>query len=185
MLKVLIAEDDLVIADMVEEVLVESGYEVCGIAGTVKDSSGAVLPGARVQVEQGPSGVSDAQGQFLIGNVSPGSHKITVSYVGFSPFDSPVTVTAGQIVHLDAVLTVSSQTSSVTVTGGRELGEVEAINIERTADNIVQVLPSQVITSLPNTNIADAVGRLPSVSLERDRGGRQVRPDSRHRAALE
>src|ERR1700724_4076543 len=47
---------------------------------------------------------------------------------------------------------------------------MEAINIERTADNIVQVLPSRVITSLPNTNVADAVGRLPSVSLERDEG---------------
>src|SRR6202158_2468194 len=39
-----------------------------------------------------------------------------------------------------------------------------------TADNIVQVLPAEVIVSLPNTNIADAVGRLPSVSLERDEG---------------
>jgi outer membrane receptor for ferrienterochelin and colicin len=27
-----------------------------------------------------------------------------------------------------------------------------------------------VITSLPNTNVADAIGRLPSVSLERDEG---------------
>lgn len=35
MLKVLIAEDDLMIADMSEEALVESGYEVCGIARTV------------------------------------------------------------------------------------------------------------------------------------------------------
>lgn len=144
--------------------------QVGGVAGTVKDPSGAVLPGARVQVEQGPSAVSDAQGQFLIGGVPSGAHKITVSYVGFSPFDGSVIVTAGQIAHVDAVLTVGSQTSSVTVTGDRELGEVEAINIERTADNIVQVLPSQVITSLPNTNIADAVGRLPSVSLERDEG---------------
>jgi len=48
--------------------------------------------------------------------------------------------------------------------------ETEAINIERTADDIVQVLPLKVITSLPNTNIADAVGRLPSVTLERDEG---------------
>jgi len=58
----------------------------------------------------------------------------------------------------------------VTVRGDRQHGEVEAINIERTADNIIQVLPNEVITSLPNTNIADAVGRLPSVSLERDEG---------------
>jgi DNA-binding response OmpR family regulator len=34
-LKVLIAEDDLMIADNVEEVLVGAGYEVCGIARTV------------------------------------------------------------------------------------------------------------------------------------------------------
>lgn len=35
MLKVLIAEDDLMIADMTEAFLEESGYEVCGIARTV------------------------------------------------------------------------------------------------------------------------------------------------------
>ncbi len=141
-----------------------------GIAGTVKDSSGAVLPGARVEVLQGPSTVSDAQGQFLIPNVPAGSHKVSVTYVGFASFAADVTVEAGKIAHLEAALTVENANESVTVNGGRELGEVEAINIERTADNIVQVLPSNVITSLPNTNIADAVGRLPSVSLERDEG---------------
>jgi DNA-binding response OmpR family regulator len=35
--KVLIAEDDLMIADMIEEILVSNGYEVCGIARTVAD----------------------------------------------------------------------------------------------------------------------------------------------------
>jgi two-component system, response regulator PdtaR len=38
MLKVLIAEDDLMIADMAEETLVASGYEVCGIARTVAEA---------------------------------------------------------------------------------------------------------------------------------------------------
>ena len=36
--KVLIAEDDLMIADMIEEVLVDAGYEVCGIARTVAEA---------------------------------------------------------------------------------------------------------------------------------------------------
>jgi outer membrane receptor protein involved in Fe transport len=149
---------------------VHAAAQVGGIAGTVEDSSGAVLRGARVQVEQGPFAVSDAQGQFLIPNVPPGTHKVTVSYVGFPAFDTSVAVTAGQITHVVAALQVETASQVVTVNGDRALGEVEAINIERTADNIVQVLPSQVITSLPNTNIADAVGRLPSVSLERDEG---------------
>ena len=38
MRKVLIAEDDLMIADMAEEFLVENGYQVCGIARTVAEA---------------------------------------------------------------------------------------------------------------------------------------------------
>jgi two-component sensor histidine kinase/ActR/RegA family two-component response regulator len=37
MVKVMIAEDDLLMADMLEDVLIESGYEVCGIARTVEE----------------------------------------------------------------------------------------------------------------------------------------------------
>jgi two-component system, response regulator PdtaR len=37
-LKVLIAEDDLLMADMIEEVLIAHGYEVCGIARTVAEA---------------------------------------------------------------------------------------------------------------------------------------------------
>jgi CheY-like chemotaxis protein len=38
MLKILIAEDDLMIADMTEDVLITNGYEVCGIARTVGEA---------------------------------------------------------------------------------------------------------------------------------------------------
>lgn len=38
MLRVLIAEDDLMIADLAEEILVEAGYAVCGIARTVAEA---------------------------------------------------------------------------------------------------------------------------------------------------
>lgn len=37
MLKILVVEDDLMIADMAEEILVDAGYEVCGIARTVTE----------------------------------------------------------------------------------------------------------------------------------------------------
>ncbi|MBV9481846.1 MAG: TonB-dependent receptor [Acidobacteria bacterium] len=142
------------------------------IAGTVKDSTNALLPGARVEVkENGRAVVSDAQGQFLIPDLPAGNYTLNTSYAGFSPTSNCVTVApGGQIVHADVVLKIEGQSETVTVSGERGRGEVEAINIERTADNIVQVLPSKVITSLPNTNVADAVGRLPSVSLERDEG---------------
>ena len=141
------------------------------ITGTITDPSGAVLPGAKIEMKPSVrTAVSDGNGAFFIPDVNAGSYTLSVSYVGFSPTSVQVTVSAGQLAHGDAVLEVQKQNEVVTVSAERARGEVEAINIERTADNIVQVLPSKVITSLPNTNIADAVGRLPSVSLERDEG---------------
>jgi TonB-dependent receptor len=118
----------------------------------------------------GKSAVSDGHGDFTITDMTPGKYALTVSYVGFDPFSTNVNVTGDAAAHVDVVLQIGTQSETVTVRGERERGEVEAINIERTADNIIQVLPNEVITSLPNTNIADAVGRLPSVSLERDEG---------------
>jgi two-component system, response regulator PdtaR len=38
MLKVLIVDDDFMVADCLEEILVEAGYQVCGIAGTIEDA---------------------------------------------------------------------------------------------------------------------------------------------------
>src|SRR3984893_17995884 len=141
------------------------------ISGSVTDAGHYVLPGARIELERkGQSAVSDQQGRFTIGNVAPGEYSITVSYVGLLPFTTTIRVIPGQVTRLDAVLQVAGVTEEVTVRAERPRGEAQALNRERTADNIVQVLPAEVITSLPNTNIADAVGRLPSVSLERDEG---------------
>lgn len=141
------------------------------ITGRVTDTNNDALVGARVELQ--PSGhiaVSDAQGQFTTSDLVPGQYTLTISYFGFSPFSANVTIAPGGVANVDAVLQIETVNEQVIVRGERERGEVEALNRERTADNIVQVLPAEVITSLPNTNIADAVGRLPSVSLERDEG---------------
>src|SRR6202011_2980174 len=113
---------------------------------------------------------TDSLGQFTIPDVAPGKYVLTVAYLGFDPFSKDVTVGSGATVNVDAVLQIATVSQEVIVRGERERGEIEALNREETSDNIVQVLPADVITSLPNTNIADAVGRLPSVSLERDEG---------------
>lgn len=141
------------------------------VSGTAKDSGGAPLQAARVQLDPlGKQTVTDNQGQFKIADVPPGDYTLTVSYVGLAPFSRAVKVTGDSGANVDAVLEVASRTDQVVVHAGRAQGEAEAVNIERMSDDIVQVLPSSVITSLPNTNIADAVGRAPSVTLERDEG---------------
>ena len=141
------------------------------ISGRVVDASQAALEGARIEVQPGgKSAVSNTTGDFSMSDVNPGRYTVTVSHEGFGVYTADVIVQTGVSVRVDATLQVGTHNEVVTVTGERQGGEIEALTIERTADNIVQVLPADVITSLPNTNIADAVGRLPSVSLERDEG---------------
>src|SRR5437588_9742442 len=141
------------------------------ITGHATDVNHDSLVGARVELQPlGRTATTDGQGQFTISEVMPGKYTLTVSYVGFKPFSREVTIASGGVENLDPVLEIETVSEQIIVRGERERGEVEALNRERTADNIVQVLPAEVITSLPNTNIADAVGRLPSVSLERDEG---------------
>ncbi len=140
------------------------------ISGRVTDASQGVLPGARIQVQPiGKEATSDSNGEFSIQGLPAGKYTLTVSNPGFALYSRDVTL-ASDPVKLDVALQVGTHNEVVDVTGERQGGEVEALEIERTAENIVQVLPADVIQSLPNTNIADAVGRMPSVSLERDEG---------------
>lgn len=141
------------------------------LAGRVQDSSGSVLVRAKVVVQPtGRETASDNQGQFRIADLPPGQYTVTASYVGFNSYTATVTVAPGQTANVAAALQVASEANSVMVTAPRLQGDAEAINVERMSSQIVQVEPAGVIQSLPNTNVADAVGRLPSVSLERDEG---------------
>lgn len=141
------------------------------VVGHVSDSAGAALQGASVELQPGDVIINtNQQGNYFFRNLTPGTYTITITYVGFKLFTKAVQVSAGQPVTIDATLEVQTQSEQVFVTAERASGEVEALNRERTADNLVQVLPSEVIRSLPNANMADALGRLPSVTLERDEG---------------
>jgi len=141
------------------------------VTGRVTDITGAVLQGAQIQLQ--PKGVtvaSDVQGEFTIPDLDAGDYKLTVSYLGFKEFTADVKVGGGENRNIEAKLEVANDAQEVLVTADLPRGEAEAINRTRMADNILQVLPAQIIVSLPNANVADAVGRMPSVSLERIEG---------------
>jgi TonB-dependent receptor len=142
------------------------------LKGRVVDANGRALPGATVHVEPGGAAVvTDAEGYFAVSRLSPGAYRVEVSYIGFVTNTFDATVGSGAPGRLDVKLQQDTKvTENVVVTASRERGEVEALNQRKNSDNIVNVLPAEVITSLPNANVADAVGRLPSVSLERDEG---------------
>src|SRR5438128_1906542 len=63
-----------------------------GIAGVVKDTTGAVLPGVTVEasspalIEKVRTTVTDSQGQYKIIDLRPGTYTVTLSLPGFNVF---------------------------------------------------------------------------------------------------
>jgi TonB-dependent receptor len=141
------------------------------ISGTIVDRSGSVLKGA--QIELLPSGISTSannQGEFALRDIVAGHYTLSTSYVGFAAHKQEIDVVAGKTLDLIVKLDVASNREEIVVSAERAHGEADAINQTRAADNLIDVLPAEVITSLPNANIADALGRMPGVVLERIEG---------------
>ena len=94
-----------------------------GIAGTVKDSSGAILPGATVQATS-PSlvGVQTAvsrstRGSYRFPALTPGVYEITATLQGFTAAKvAEVRLALGQTLKIDLALAVATLTESVQVT---------------------------------------------------------------------
>ena len=141
------------------------------INGNVTDASKAVIQGARVAVTPGNFvTTSDRLGDFVVIGLTPGTYTVTVTSAGFSSFTQNVTLTAGQALELPVVLQVASANEQVVVSAGNGQNMIQAINEEINSPNIVNVMPQAEILALPNANVADAIGRLPGVTVQRDEG---------------
>ena len=91
------------------------------IEGIVKDTSGAVLPGAAVEARANTgvvlSTVTDTTGQYRFPSLLPGTYEITATLQGFtSKKQSDVPVSLGQVKKVDFALALASVAETVTVT---------------------------------------------------------------------
>ena len=140
------------------------------ISGTVRDSTGAVLPGAQIKLQPGATTVaSNSQGSYVISDVAPGVYTMTVTYVGFVGFTSSVEAIAGQTATVNAVLEVSTNNQKVTVHGALS-GDALALEEQRTSPNILNVVTASTIMNLPNQSVATVLGRMPGVTVQINEG---------------
>ena len=105
---------------------------VSAIAGTVRDTSGAVLPGATVQaaspvlIEKVREVVTDEQGQYKIVGLPPGSYGVTVSLPGFKSVQrSGIELTTNFTAPVNAQLEVGSVEETLTVSGAAPVVDVQ------------------------------------------------------------
>src|SRR4029450_13973960 len=114
------------------------------LAGEVKDTTGAVLPGVTVEaaspalIEKVRAVVTDASGRYRIQSLPPGSYTVTFLLTGFAPLKrEDLTVSGSGVITVDVELTVGG-VAEITVTPRRRdessLDAPVAINAFTAAD---------------------------------------------------
>ena len=121
------------------------------IAGAVRDTSGAALPGVNVEatssalIEKVRAAVTDSTGQYRIEDLRPGTYTVTFSLAGFSTvrregLELPDAFTA----TVNADLRVGALEETLTVSG-----QAPTVDVQSAAQRTI--LSSQVLDSLPSS----------------------------------
>jgi hypothetical protein len=119
------------------------------ISGTVKDPTGAVIPGVEVTITEQDTGISrvvltDDEGFYTAPNVPVGTYTVSASMPGFKPAavkDVKVDIRANRVINL--VLEVGELTEEVTVTSA-SMAQVELRSAE-----VSSLITSEMISELP------------------------------------
>ena len=160
------------------------------LAGVVKDTSGAVLPGVTVSasspalIERTRTTVTDGSGQYQIVDLRPGAYSVTFMLTGFATVQRDgVEVTGGGVISINAELKVSAIEETVTVSGQTSVVDVQTSTRRQQVltNDTVQALPSSrgygnYVAAIPGINAAgtNVLGAAPGItsSTFSARGGR-------------
>lgn len=125
-------------------VLPSLAYAQASITGTVRDTSGAVLPGVSVEaaspalIEKVRTAVTDGSGQYRIENVRPGTYTVTFTLPGFSIITRDGIELAGAFTAtINAELRVGSLEETITVTGESPVVDVQGTTQQAVIDHSV------------------------------------------------
>ncbi|MFN7993720.1 MAG: carboxypeptidase regulatory-like domain-containing protein [Bryobacteraceae bacterium] len=118
-----------------------------GLAGTITDSSGAVVPDAAVMLKNldtgaVQNGATNQSGAYRFTLLKPGKYMVSVALAGFQKAERSVQVAVGGIVTADLVLEVGPSTQTVEVAAVAPLINPEASMNTPYSPTEVQALPS-------------------------------------------
>jgi hypothetical protein len=125
-------------------------YAQATLAGTVRDGSGAVLPGVTVEVaspaliEKVRTTVTDGTGQYRITELPPGSYKLTYTLTGFTTVvREAVDVSGAGVITIPVEMRVSGVQETITVVGETPVVDVQSTRRQTVFDNeLINVLPA-------------------------------------------
>ncbi len=150
-----------------------SAFAQGSIVGTVKDPSGAVLPGVTVEasspalIEKTRSVVTGGTGQFSLENLRPGTYTVTFTLAGFSTVKREgIELTGNFIATVNADMKVGGVAETITVTG-----EVPVVDV--TSARTQETLSNETIKNIPSSRLYSSFTQIvPAINVQgNDVGG--------------
>jgi hypothetical protein len=146
------------------------------ISGTVKDSSGGVLPGASVTATQTETGfkreaVSETDGLFILPGLPVGPYRLEVALTGFrTSIQTGIVLQVNSNPNVPVVLELGTVQEAITVTANTQTVETRALGIS-------QVMENKRILELPlnGRNTADLLALLPAAVPQPAVAARRIR----------
>jgi Carboxypeptidase regulatory-like domain len=133
------------------------------LRGTIKDPTGALVPGATVTIANGANGQtlstrSDASGQYIFTQIAPAKYTITVAATGFGGQSKTAELLVNQPATIDFAITVQAATVTVDVSAVAQTLNTSDASLGNSTDNAtIQALPSE------ERNIPDLLSLQPGV----------------------
>jgi hypothetical protein len=123
--------------------------ETGSVAGTVRDSSDAIIPDANIVVKNIATNAQRATmtgniGEYTVPGLLPGKYEISISKKGFNTFTVVTDVTVGSHVTVDAKLNVGAEATIVEVVGGG----IAQVNTE--TQEVSQLIDPNQMAQLPS-----------------------------------
>ena len=140
--------------------------------GRVLDkATGEALVGANVLVVNTNLGAAaDIDGKFTIHNMPAGRQTLKISYVGYNSTTVDVTITENATIEQDIRLVPGTVIGETVVITAQAKGQLASINEQLASTSIINVVSAEKMKELPDANIAESIGRLPGISVQRDNG---------------
>ena len=142
------------------------------ISGVIKDSgTKKPLVGANVFIKETSLGTATIDnGSYKITNVNPGTYILKATYIGYESKEVEIAISAGETLEQDLELNYKTIEGKAIEVTAQARGQMDAINKQLKAKSIKNIISSDRIQELPDANAAEAVARVPGVSIRREGG---------------
>jgi len=149
-----------------------AGHAQAALKGRVVDGdTGIALDGVVVTIPEADlRTVTRRGGEYLFDALASGSYTLQFDYLGFESETRQVTVQNGAELREDVRLRQPLAELEGIRVSAEAIGQARALNFQKNSSAYANVIASDAIGEFPDQNAAEALSRLPGVSVERDQG---------------